>query len=110
MTKRRLGASLVPQLRPEVTRVCLFHLQTMALPLNAWQKYSVHQNYRASATIPTRLQGFGGPAKAPPSKRAYAPLKGKLGTKGLLAAAGMLPAMAGLGALIGRLVNKKTRG
>ena len=92
----------------------------MAIPLRPPQRYPLHRNYRK---IPYHLQGFEGPPRAPPSQRhlqrrtsQFRPLKrqrgllqGKLRNKGMLAAAGALPIMAGLGALIGGLVKKKKK-
>ena len=98
--------------------------RAMALPLNAWRTQPVHRNYRASSAASLRANhGFGGAPRAPPSqrhlqrrasqfrplKRRRSPLQGKLRNKGMLAAAGTLPIMAGLGALIGGLVNKKKK-
>ena len=91
----------------------------MAPPLNAWRTQHINRNY-GRYKVPQRLQGFEGSPRRLPSKRHLqrhasqfrhlkrkrGPLQGKLRNNGMLAAAGTLPIMAGLGALIGGLVNK----
>ena len=94
----------------------------MAPPSNAWRTQHINRNYRPLSAASLRANdGFGGAPRGPPSKRHLqrratqfchlkrqrGPLQGKLRNKGMLAAAGALPIMAGLGALIGGLVNKK---
>ena len=77
----------------------------MAPPLHAWRRTPVNRHFRASSAAARRAnQGFTPPAKA----RLYGKLKGKMGPKGLLAA-GVLPAVAGLGALIGGLVTSQKK-
>lgn len=87
----------------------------MAPPLQAWRQTPTNRYFTTSSAATRRAnQGFSRPGKARSSiaqrmKRGYGPLKGKTGPKGLLAAAGVLPAMAGLGALIGGVLTKKKK-
>ena len=78
----------------------------MAPPLQAWRRTPPNRHFRASSAAARRAnQGFTPPAAKP---RAYGTLKRKMGPKGLLAA-GILPTVAGLGALIGGLVTSQKK-
>ena len=75
----------------------------MAPPLQAWRRTPANRHFKASSVATLGVnRGFTPPAKA----RVYRKLKRKMGPKGVLAA-GVLPAVAGLGALIGGLVTSQ---
>lgn len=81
----------------------------MAPPLHAWRRTPINRNFRASSAAARRAnRGFTRPVRSSKVGNAYGTLKSKMGTKGLLAA-GILPAVAGLGALIGGLVPSKKK-
>lgn len=78
----------------------------MAPPLQAWRRTPVNRHFRASSMAARRAnRGF----TAPPAKAGlYGTLKRAMGRKGLLAA-GVVPTVAGLGALIGGLVSSQKK-
>lgn len=80
----------------------------MAPPSQAWRRTPINRHFTASSAAARRAnRGFSRPGRSSIAQRMKA-LKGKIGPKGLLAA-GVLPAVAGLGALIGGVLSKKKR-
>lgn len=92
----------------------------MAPPLQAWRRTPINRQFATSSAASRRAnRGFSQttvPGKARSSGyrmgykvgNAYGKLKRTMGPKGMLAA-GLLPALAGLGGLIGGLVTKKKK-
>ena len=78
----------------------------MAPPLQAWRRTPPNRHFRASSAAARRAnRGF-----TPPTAKPCVPgtLKRRMSPKGLLAA-GILPTVAGLGALIGGLVTSQKK-
>ena len=76
----------------------------MASPLQAWRRTPPNRHLRASSAVARRAnRGF-----TPPASKACGTLKCTNGAKGLVAA-GVLPTVADLGALIGSLVTSQKK-
>ena len=85
----------------------------MAPPLHAWRQYPRNANFNPNSPAAKRANtGFTSPPlrraqTKTTSRRLGTTLKWRVGTKGLVAAAGAVPVLAGLGTLLGTLLGKR---
>ena len=84
----------------------------MAPPLHAWRQYPRNTNFNPNSPSAKKANaGFTSPplrrARPKTTSRRLGTLKRRVGTKGLVAAAGAVPVLAGLGTLLGTLLGKR---
>ena len=85
------------------------NLIIMAPPLHAWRRYPRNTQFNPRSMAAQRLNtGFAASPRVPPKKKKLASLKGRVGKKGMMAI-GAVPLLAGLGTLLGTLLNKKKK-